>query len=325
MTTTSEVQTVTKAAVISAFGGPETLHEARVPVLPLGDDEVQLQVAAAAINPVDLSTRAGKNIPESDARFPMVLGWDVAGLVTATGSGVSELKTGDRVAAMIFQPIDQRGTYAQYINVDASLVAQVPDGLTLQQAATIPLAALTAAGLLEEATADGGQTLLVTGPLGAVGRHVVALASRAGLEVLAAAAPERLDELVALGASSTVGRSGFTNTVRTIYPHGVDAATDLVGGQVAHAAFDSVRDSGRYATSVPPYIDSTGRFNDGRGITVHVHVVAPDTPRLTELLTLADDGTLNTAIQHVSSLDNASEAHRLQAAGGLTGRILLAP
>ena len=317
------VRTTTEAAVITEFGSPELLHLAQVPLPELGDEQVQVQVAAIGVNPVDVSTRAGKNIPDSDARFPMVLGWDVAGTVTAVGASVSGLEVGDRVAGMIFQPIDQRGTYAEYVNFDASLFATVPPGLSLHEAATIPLTALTAAGLLDAATAGGARNLLVTGPLGAVGRHVVALAAQAGLEVIGAAASERSDELLALGARSAVGRSEFTDTVRARYPDGVDAAIDLVGGRVARAAFDSVRDGGRYATAVPPYIDATGVFEDARDIRVHVHVVAPDTPRLTELLNLAAQGTLNTTVQQELPLREAAEAHRLLAAGGLKGRILL--
>lgn len=319
------VQTTTTAAVIDGFGGPDVLHLAQVPLPELGDEQVQVRVAAIGVNPVDLSTRAGKNIPASEARFPMVLGWDVAGTVTAAGAGVSGLAVGDRVAGMIFQPVDQRGTYAEYINVDAALLATVPHDLSLPAAATIPLTALTAAGLLDAATSGGARILLITGPLGAVGRHLVTLAARAGLDVIGATAPERSEQLQALGARSAVGRAGFTDTVRAAYPGGVDAAIDLVGGRVARAAFDSVRDGGRYATAVPPYIDATGVFEDARGIPVHVHVVAPDTPRLGELLSLAARGALATTVQHELPLRDAAEAHRLLAAGGLRGRILLTP
>lgn len=267
----------------------------------------------------------GVAIPQKDARFPMVLGWDVAGTVLATGVAVTALEVGDRVAGMVFQPIDQRGTYAKYVNLDAGLLARVPEELTPQQAGTVPLVGLTARGLLEAAATDGVKTLLVTGPLGAVGRHLVALATRAGLEVIGAAAADRADDLRALGASVTVGRNDFTDAVRDRYPHGVDAAIDLVGGVSSHAAFGLVRDSGRYVTAVPPYVDGSGRYESDRDITPYVYQVSPDTDRLNTLLALAAQGVLSTAIEYTYPLDQAAEAHRRQAAGGLTGRVVLLP
>jgi NADPH:quinone reductase-like Zn-dependent oxidoreductase len=92
-----------------------------------GEDGRSFQVAAVAVNPVDLTTRAGGSIPEKDARFPMVLGWDMAGTVLTTGAAVTGLQAGDRVAAMVFQPAGQHGTYARYVNLDATLLARVPD------------------------------------------------------------------------------------------------------------------------------------------------------------------------------------------------------
>jgi NADPH2:quinone reductase len=166
---------------------------------------------------------------------------------------------------------------------------------------------------------------LVTGPLGAVGRDVVALAARAGLEVIGAAAADRADDLRAVGASVTVDRDDFTDAVREIYPDGVDAAIDLVGGASSHAAFNLVRDGGRYVTAVPRYVDGSGRFEPDRDITPFVYQVAPDTDRLNTLLALAAQGVLSTAIEYTYPLEDAAQAHRRQAAGGLKGRVILVP
>jgi NADPH:quinone reductase-like Zn-dependent oxidoreductase len=141
--------------------------------------------------------------------------------------------------------------YAQYVNLDAGLLARVPDQLSLAKAPTVPLAGLTASQLLDQALADEARTLLIDGPLGAVGRSLVALATRAGGEVIGVSRPEQADQLRSLGASSTVERGPFTGAVRRRYPGGVDAAIDLVGGATAHNALDAVRGGGRYATAVP--------------------------------------------------------------------------
>ncbi len=321
--TTAKNPTTTRAAVIDAFGGPELLHLAQLPLDAPADTQVQVEIAAISVNPVDLSTRAGRNIPDSDAQFPMVLGWDFAGTVVATGADVTDWQVGDRVAAMVFQPIDQNGVYANYVNLDGGLLSRVPEQLSLQKAATVPLAGLTASQLLDEALVDGAKTLLIDGPLGAVGRSLVALATRAGVEVIGVVRRDQSDGLRALGATSTVERGAFTDAVRRHYPGGVDAAIDLVGGPTARNAFAAVRDGGRYATAVPPYIDPTGRFDVQRHITIHVLTVHPDTDRLTELLALAAQDTLPTTVEQTYPLDSAADAHRHQAAGGLTGRVVL--
>src|SRR5437868_8031375 len=122
--TSAAIPSTTRAAVINSYGGPEVLVAATVPLVAMTDAQVLIDVAAVTVNPGDLTTRAGVAIPEKDARFPMVLGWDVAGTVLATGAAVTGLHVGDRVAGMVFQPIDQRGTYAQYVNLDAGLLAK---------------------------------------------------------------------------------------------------------------------------------------------------------------------------------------------------------
>jgi NADPH:quinone reductase len=314
-----------RAAVIHSYGGPEQLVVAEIPVPEPTGTQVLVDVAAVSVNPVDLITRAGLTIPEADARFPMVLGWDVAGSVRAVGSSVTSVQVGDRVAAMVFQPVDQSGTYAAQVVLDAALLAPVPDGLTFEQAATVPLVGLTASQLVDQVRVDGARSLLVTGPLGGVGRQAVALAARAGLEVLGAVAVDRAPALLALGASAAVGRDGFAAAVRERYPDGVDAAIDLVGGATSHAAFDLVRDGGRYATAVLPNVDPSGRFETNRGVDLHVHTVQPDRDKLTELLALAAQGVLSTAVEVTYAMAEAAQAHRRQAAGRLQGRIVLVP
>src|SRR5437868_7972530 len=122
--TSAAIPSTTRAAVINSYGGPEVLVAATVPLVAMTDAQVLVDVAAATVNPVDLTTRQGVSIPEKDARFPMVLGWDVAGTVLVTGAAVTGFRVGDRVAGMVFQPIEQRGTYARYVTFDADLLAR---------------------------------------------------------------------------------------------------------------------------------------------------------------------------------------------------------
>jgi len=317
--------TTTRAQVIDAFGDPDGFHAAELPLAAPGAGQVQIRVAAAAVNPVDLSTRAGKNIPPEAARFPMVVGWDAAGTIARLGDGVAGWRVGDRVAAMTFQPRDQNGTYAQYVNLAADLVARVPDGLGLEQAATLPLAGLTASQLVRWADLRPGATLLVNAPAGAVGRLVVQLAARGGLAVVAVAKPADRDFVTGLGAAAVVERGDFAAAVRDLHPGGVDAAIDLVGGAAARAALAAVRDGGAYASTVPPYIDPTGPSDAARGIRFAILIVHPDTADLAGLLEAADRGRLTSGIAHTYPLAGAAEAHRRQAQGGLRGKLVLLP
>ena len=325
-TTTSDLGTGTTAAVvIDAFGGPERFRLTRRVLPSPGTGQVQVRVAAASVNPVDLTTRAGKNIPADEARWPMVVGWDAAGTVEQVGDGVTGWQVGDRVAAMTFQPMDQNGTYAQLVNLAADLLAPLPEGLGTQQAATLPLAGLTASQLVQWVHLPAGANLLVNAPAGAVGRLVVQLAARAGIRVVAATQPADRDFALALGAAEVVDRGDMTAAVRALHPDGVEAAIDLVGGATAHATLAAVRDDGTYATVVPPYVDPTGPFEPERGLRFEVRIVHPDTPELARLLAALDRGELTSMVERTYPLAQAGEAHRRQSQGGLRGKLVLLP
>ena len=317
--------TTVRTAAIDDFGGPELLRAHERHLAPPSAGEVQVRVAAASVNPVDLTTRAGKNIRREDARFPVVLGWDAAGTVERTGDGVTGWRVGDRVAAMTFQPLDQNGTYTQLINLAADVLAPLPDGLALDHAATLPLAGLTASQIVRWLDLPPDATLLVNGPVGAVGRLVLQLAAASGTRIVAVAKPDDREFAKQLGAAEVVDRADFPRAVRDLHPAGVDAAVDLVGGAAAHGTLASVRDGGAYATVVPPYVDPTGPFDAARGIRHEVLIVHPDTAELTGLLAALGRGDLTSPVERAYPLTQAGEAHRRQQQGGLRGKLVLLP
>ena len=315
----------TRAAVIDSFGDTDRLHLAEIPLAEPGAGRVRVRVAAAAVNPVDLATRAGMVVPEDAAHFPMTLGWDAAGTVESVGRDVAGWQVGDRVAAMTVQPADQNGAYAKHVNLAAGLLAAVPDGVGPEQAATIPLAGLTASQMLAWVGVPAGGTVLVDAPLGAVGRFVVQLARGEGITVVAVTRPEDRDAALGLGATQVVERGDFTAAVRALHPGGVDAAIDLVGGATAGASLASVRDGGVYITAVPPFLDPDGPSTSERGIRFEVQNVHPDTAELARLLDAVARGGLVSGVEATYPLDRAGEAHARQALGGLRGRIVLVP
>jgi len=319
------VARTTYAQAIESFGGPDVLRPASLPLAAPAAGEVQIKVAAAAVNPVDLQTRTGHVLAADAASFPMVLGWDAAGTIEAIGNGVTGWQLGDRIAAMSFQPLDQNGTYAHHVNLAADLLARVPDGLGLEHAASIPLAGLTASQLLRWVDLAAAETLLVNGPMGAVGRFVVQLASRAGIRVLAVVKPEDREGAIKLGATATVDRGDFAAAVRSQHPGGADAAIDVVGRAAAHSALASVRDGGAFATTFTDYENPGNELRSERGIRVELLTVRPDVTALSSLLEVASHGALTTEIERTYPLAEAAEAHRRQDRGGLHGKLLLIP
>ncbi len=315
----------THAAVIESFGGPDRFHLGKLPLAAPGTGKVQIRVAAAAVNPVDLATRAGLVIPADAAHFPMTIGWDAAGTIERVGENVAGWQVGDRVAAMTPQPADQNGTYAEHITVAADLLARVPDGVSLEQAATVPLVGLTASQMLEWVHLSAGAVLLVDAPLGAVGRLVVQLARNDKVTVVAVTRPQDRGAALELGATEVVDRGDFTAAVRELHPQGVAAAIDLVGGAAARASFASIRDGGAYITAVPPFLDDTGPFTSERDIRVEIQNTHPDAPVLARLLEAVGRGELTANVEHSYPLAEAAEAHSRQARGGLRGKLVMVP
>ena len=182
-----------KAAVIYEFGGPEVLKYADYPDPVVGAGEVLVRVAAASINPVDTFERAGRDW--GPIQFPVVLGWDVAGIVLALGPGVTGFSIGDRVLAWADH------TYAELCAVKAELLAKVPEGLDPVAAAALPLVTTTGNQLISVAAeAKAGQRVLVSGAFGGVGRSAVFSAKDRGARVIAGVLKHQLEAAKNLGA-----------------------------------------------------------------------------------------------------------------------------
>ncbi|GAB3835514.1 NADP-dependent oxidoreductase [Dactylosporangium cerinum] len=265
------------------------LRTLRLPVTAAGPGEVLVRVAAAAVNPADLGMVAGRYRWNDEVRFPLVPGYDVAGTDEATGQPV---------VAFTAHKSTQRGGYAEFVTLPADLVVPLPDGVAAVDAAPLPLAGMTALQALD--AIDEVDTLLVNGPRGAVGSLIVQLATARGTTVVPA------DD-----------------------PGPVDAAVDVVGGAVARAAFDRVRDHGRYATVVPEFWVPGGPFAADRGITPQVVSVRHDRNGLVELVEHLAAGTLTAKVGLVLPLTDAAQAHRIvgrsEGAPKVTGKIVLVP
>lgn len=285
-----------RAMATDRVGAGATLRPHTLPVREPGDGEVLIKVRAVAVNPADAGMVAGRYRWYDELRLPLVPGYDVAGVVEA-----GSWERGAAVIASTGHSRTQAGGYAEYVTLPASYVAPKPTNLDWAEAATLPLAGTTAQQALELLELRPGQTLLVNGPRGAVGRFAVELARRAGLTVIEA------------------GRDATPVT------EPVDAALDVVGGPRARQAFAAVRDGGSYVTAVPEFWVPGGQFTPARGITPQVVRAVPDGERLMMLSRAAEAGDLTAVVGKTVPLTEAQQALDLLAFGGVRGKIVLLP
>lgn len=298
-----------RTAVIRAPGEPIEIID--VPVVAPGPGEVRVAVAGAAVNPVDLGVARGVFHAMGLINQPAHtgLGWDFAGVITASGPGV-ELPRGTRVAGFVPGFDRDYGTYAEQLVVPAADVAVVPAGLDLIDAATVPLNALAAAQILDLLgdPAPGDDRLLVTGAAGAVGANVAALAPERGWQVTGLARSSDAEFVRGLGIK-------FRDDAEL---PAWDAVAD--GAAMQERALALVRDGGRFVGVQP-----AARLTPERGISVDVVVTQPDGARLAGLLARAASGQLPVRVREVLPLERAADAHRAMADGGIRGRIVIAP
>ncbi|MFD6432667.1 NADP-dependent oxidoreductase [Streptomyces venezuelae] len=300
-----------RASTLPRYGGPELLTVAELNRPAPGPGQILVRVAASAVNPVDLEVRSGSHAQNVGHGFPMVLGWDLSGVVEECGTGVDRFTAGDRVVAMSAQMATGVGTHAQYVALDADLAARAPRTAELRDAAALPLAGLTAHQALEALAAPAGATLLVTGATGAVGGFAVQLAVSRGFKVLAYGRPGDADRLEALGAHEAYSDE------RPVPSGAADCLLETAGlpGSIA-----GVRDGGR-AVSIVPKAPPVAE----RGIDVRMSFVEQDGRRLEELSALVDEGVLTLRVAETFPLAEVGEAHRRLAAGGSRGKLLISP
>jgi NADPH:quinone reductase len=298
-------------------GGLEVLRVIERTVRAPGAGEVRIAVAAAAVNPTDcgLRSRGGGEVPG-----PWTPGMDAAGTIESVGPEVTELAPGDRVMAAVSPRRPEGGAQAELVVVPAASVVAIPDGATLEQAATLPMNGLTALLGLELLDLAAGETLAVSGGAGLLASYVIPLAKQRGLRVIADAKPEETELVRSFGADVVVARGDdFVAGVREAAGDGAAALFDTA--LLGHPAFGAIRDGGAVAV-----VRGWDGSEAERGIDVRqvwVRDVLERTDWLHELRRLASDGTLKLRVAETHPPERAADAQRRMEAGGLRGRDLI--
>ncbi|WP_035844493.1 NADP-dependent oxidoreductase [Kitasatospora azatica] len=304
-----------KAITYATYGGPDVLQYGDVPEPKLGADAVLVKVKAASVNPVDWKIQAGYLDSVMDAVFPVIPGWDVAGVVEQVGVGVSEFAPGDEVIGYVREDMVGRGTFAEYVAAPVRTLARKPRNLSFEQAAGLPLAGLTAYQALTGALAvKPGETVLVHAAAGGVGSLAVQIASALGARVIGTAGQHNHDYLRGLGAEPVSYGEGLADRVRALAPQGVDAVLDLVGGDALQISPALLGPAGRLASIADGAVLALG----GRYVFVR-----PDASDLAALTELAEGGRLQVEVAATFPLHRAADAQRLNAEGHTRGKIVV--
>jgi NADPH:quinone reductase-like Zn-dependent oxidoreductase len=308
-----------RAVGITRFGGPEVLEAVELPEPHPGEGEVRIRVAAGAVNPTDTGLRAGRRADAlADIPPPHIPGMELAGVVDEVGPGAS-WRPGDRVMAIVLPTRRAGGAQAELVVVPADSVAPVPEGSSLEEAATLPMNGLTAQRAIDLLALTKGQTIGVTGSAGAVGGYVIQLAVSEGLRVIGDAGPKDEALVKQLGADVIVPRGeGSAEAMREASGGGVDGLVDtaLMGPKILPA----IRDGGKLAC-VRPFGGDSERGIDV--LQVQVSEYAHNQAALERLGRLVGEGKLTLRVARSFPPERAAEAHRQLEAGGTRGRLLI--
>jgi NADPH:quinone reductase-like Zn-dependent oxidoreductase len=308
-----------RALTFSRFGGPEVLEVSDLPEREPGPGEVRIRVAAATVNPTDIGFRTGRQAAQlTGLEPPYIPGMELAGVVDAVGPAAN-WRPGERVMAIVIPRRPEGGAMAESVVVPAASVAAVPEGTSLEEAATLPMNGLTVRLALDLLSLNRGSTLAVTGAAGAVGGYAVELGVADGLRVIAVASPADEPLLRKMGAEAFVPRGDDAmDAIRRLVPGGVDGLIDAA--VIGRPVLAAIRDGGGLA------VVRGFEGESERGIRVHqvrVAEYAQNQASLDGLGKLVADGKLTLRVQETFPPERAAEAHRKMEAGGIRGRLVV--
>ncbi|MFT6396592.1 MAG: NADPH:quinone reductase-like Zn-dependent oxidoreductase [Bradymonadia bacterium] len=305
-----------KAIRIHGYGAVETLCYEDAPLPEPGAEDLRIRVHAAAVNPVDWKIRAGYLAEMIPHEMPLTLGWDVSGIVDQVGADVTDVSVGDAVYSR--PDIARNGSYAEYMVVRASEVAAKPKTLSHNEAAAVPLAALTAWQLLFGAAAlKKSERVLIHAGAGGVGSFAIQLAKWAGAHVIATASAPNEALVRDLGADEFVNYR--TQKFEEVLDK-VDVVFDTIGGDTQERSVQLLKSGGRLFSVVSPPDDAVLAAAGATGGFVFVQ---PSSEELGRIAGLIDAGTIRVMIDSVFPLSEARAAHEKSETGRAKGKIVL--
>jgi NADPH:quinone reductase-like Zn-dependent oxidoreductase len=305
-----------KCVCIYHYGGPEVLSFTEAPRPRCGPGELLVQVHAAGVNPVDWKIREGHLAGMLAHTFPLVLGWDVSGVVGSTGPGTTRLKIGDEVFSR--PDILRDGAYAEFIVIRESEVALKPRSLDHVHAAALPLAGLAAwQSLVEAAQLAPGQRVLIHAAAGGVGSLAVQLAKARGAHVIGTASARNHDFLRDLGVDEIIDYEHMRFEDLAL---AMDVVLDTIGGDTQERSWKTLKRGGILVSlASPPSAETAAKL----GLRQAFVFVQPQAGQLEALAKLVEAGKLKSIVGTVLPLAEATRAHALSQGGHTLGKIVL--
>ena len=305
-----------KAVRIHQYGDRTALKFEDAPMPSINGDDVLVRTVAASVNPVDWKIRAGYLKEMIHYSMPLTLGWDVSGVITELGDKVTDFKVGDSVYSR--PDINRDGTYAEYVAIRASEIALKPASITHSEAASLPLAGITAwEVLITVAQICEGQKVLIHAGSGGVGSLAIQLAKSRGAYVIATTSAKNSELVASLGADEVIDYTtqDFTEVVKDI-----DVVFDTLGGDIQTASWSVLKSGGILVSIVSPPSEEKAKE---LGVKSAFVFIQPSAYILEQLGQLVDQGKMRPIIGAEFTLEDIDKAHELSESGRAVGKIVL--
>ncbi|MCU9612002.1 NADP-dependent oxidoreductase [Caldibacillus lycopersici] len=307
-----------KAIAIEEYGGSDKLKEMKINQPVPKENEVIVELHATSINPIDWKLREGYLKSMLPFDFPIILGWDAAGVVHEVGAKVKDYQVGDRVFAR--PATTNRGTYAEYTAVDASLLAKIPDNISFAEAASVPLAGLTAwQCLFHFGNVKEGDNVLIHAGSGGVGSFAIQFAKHVGAFVATTAGTANVEFLKSLGADLVIDykKQDFENSGIVF-----DFVLDSLGGEIQEKSFKVLKQGGTLASIVS---EPNKQQAEQRNIKAGLVWLIPNGKQLAEIAALLKNGDVKAIIGHTFpfSEKGVKDAHALSETHHAKGKIVI--
>lgn len=312
-----------KAVLCNRFGSNDVLEISDVPIPSPQADEVLIKVHAAGVNPVDWKIREGLLKTRLPHEFPIILGWDVSGVVEEAGAHATRFSPGDEVYAYCRRSFIKWGSYAEYTCVEESSLALKPKTLSFAESASIPLVTLTAwQALVDFAHIEKGMSVLIHAGAGGVGSMGIQIAKMKGATVYTTASASHHDYVRKLGADYPIDytKQDFVLEIRKHSPEGVDIVFDCIGGTALEKSVDIVKKGGALVTIVDFQVEHYTRGKELKSCAIFVE---PNAKELELFAKYLDEGILKIPALELFPLKDAANALERIQEGHTQGKIVL--
>jgi len=310
-----------KAVVLKGFGGIEHLVMEELPAPSIAADEVLVQVRAISINPVDVKTRAGKGLAGRLKEIkPLIIGWDISGIVTEVGTDVTSFKKGDAVFGMVNFP-GHGQAYAEYVAAPAAHLALKPSNISHEEAAAATLAALTAwQAMVTHAKVQAGAQVLIHAASGGVGHYAVQLAKHLGAKVTGTSSGSNKAFVFSLGADHHID---YKREVLEDVAHHMDFVLDTIGGDnIDHSL--NVTKKGGTVISIPSGLNETVvEKAKAKGVNGYFFLVQSNGEDMQQIAALLEKGILKSTVSKTFPFDQIGQAHLAVESGRTIGKIVI--